>query len=70
MRNERESLTVQNLRHDIRTPLNQIIGYSELIMEMVDEHQVKALLEPLSLVHRAGNGNVGQITRRNGPLAD
>ena len=50
---EREVLTVQGLLYDLRTPLNQIIGYSELLMEMVDEHQVEALLAPLRLVHRA-----------------
>lgn len=50
---EKEALTVQGLLYELRTPLNQIIGYSELLMEMVDEHHVEALLAPLRLVHRA-----------------
>ncbi len=30
---------VDRLRHDIRTPLNHILGYSELLIETAQDHQ-------------------------------
>ena len=33
--NDIETLT--QLRHALRTPLNQIIGYSEMLMESIDD---------------------------------
>lgn len=42
------------LRHDLRTPLNQIIGYSELLLETLDEGGTPALEAPLQAIQRAG----------------
>ncbi len=43
------------LRHDLRTPLNQILGYSELILETVEEEGLPDLESPLKLINKAGN---------------
>lgn len=39
--------TLKRLRHDLRTPLNQIIGYSEMLIETVAESGPPVLLEDL-----------------------
>lgn len=58
--------TLARLRHDLRTPLNQIIGYSELLIETVDEHTVADLVAPLKEVHRAG---IEMLAKLNDELA-
>ena len=63
----KERLSATELMHDLRTPLNQIIGYSELMMEMVDEHQIDALLAPLRLVHREGSTLLARVMEEMAP---
>ncbi len=36
------SEAIKHLRHDLRTPLNQMIGYSEMLIESVTERDRKA----------------------------
>jgi class 3 adenylate cyclase len=50
--NDLETLT--QLRHALRTPLNQIIGYSEMLMESIDEGDSARLLGNLKKIHTAG----------------
>src|SRR3954469_9732617 len=45
---------LSKLRHALRTPLNQIIGYSELLMETADETGSTALLPELKRIHSGG----------------
>jgi class 3 adenylate cyclase len=50
--NDLETLT--QLRHALRTPLNQIIGYSEMLMESIEEGEAARLLDDLKKIHTAG----------------
>lgn len=46
--------TLSKLRHALRTPLNQIIGYAEMLMESVEEKTSPGLLRDLKKIHTAG----------------
>ncbi len=45
---------LSKLRHALRTPLNQIIGYSELLMESAEENGANALVADLKRIHSGG----------------
>lgn len=45
---------LSKLRHALRTPLNQIIGYSELLMESIEETGRSQLLPNLQRIHSGG----------------
>ncbi|MEN9401491.1 MAG: Adenylate cyclase [Verrucomicrobiota bacterium] len=45
---------LSKLRHALRTPLNQIIGYSELLMESLEEDRSNKLLPDLQTIHSGG----------------
>lgn len=45
---------LSKLRHTLRTPLNQIIGYSELLMESAEETGVFTLVPDLKRIHAGG----------------
>ncbi len=46
--------TLSKLRHALRTPLNQIIGYTEMLMESAEESHAASLLRDLKKIHTAG----------------
>src|SRR5882757_1226434 len=46
--------TLSKLRHALRTPLNQIIGYSEMLMESAEENNAQAILPDLKRIHSSG----------------
>ena len=46
--------TLTQLRHALRTPLNQIIGYSEMLLESIDDLSAKRLLSDIKKIHTAG----------------
>ena len=50
---------VARLRHDLRTPLNHVIGYSELLLEGLEEFP--ELGAELRLVHRRGHRLLGLV---------
>ncbi len=45
---------LSKLRHALRTPLNQIIGYSELLMESAEETGTTTLVGDLKRIHSGG----------------
>lgn len=45
---------LSKLRHALRTPLNQIIGYSELLMETAEETGTTDLVPELKRIHSGG----------------
>ncbi len=49
---DQEALT--RLRHSLRTPLNQIIGYCEMLMEAAEETGVTDILGDLKRIHTSG----------------
>jgi len=50
----RDLETLSKLRHSLRTPLNQIIGYSEMLMESAEENNITTILVDLKRIHTAG----------------
>ena len=55
------------LRHDLRTPLNQIIGYSELVAEDLEGEENARTREDLEKIGRAARGLADLITREIQP---
>lgn len=51
------------LRHDLRTPLNAMIGYSEMIAEDFADELPKPLLDDIAMVARQSKSLQGQIDR-------
>lgn len=52
--NMRDMEVVSHMRHALRTPLNQIIGYSELLIESADELEATTMVRDLKRIHTAG----------------
>ena len=50
----RDLEALSRLRHALRTPLNQIIGYSEMLMESAEESNITAISVDLKRLHTAG----------------
>jgi class 3 adenylate cyclase len=50
----RDMEAVSKLRHSLRTPLNQIIGYSEMLMESAEENNFGEILTDLKRIHTSG----------------
>lgn len=46
--------TLSRLRHALRTPLNQIIGYSEMLMESAEENNAQGIMPDLKRIHSSG----------------
>jgi len=50
----RDMEALSKLRHSLRTPLNQIIGYSEMLMESAEENNFGEILADLKRIHTSG----------------
>jgi class 3 adenylate cyclase len=50
----RDMEALSKLRHALRTPLNQIIGYCEMLMESSEEFGANAILRDLKRIHTSG----------------
>src|ERR1700730_3111273 len=46
--------TLGQLRHDLRTPLNQILGYTEMLLEDADENCLQEVKPALQEIHAGG----------------
>lgn len=62
---DKEGISV--LRHTLRTPLNQIMGYAELMMETAEEDGIATLLPELKAIHRGGEELLGVINEGLAP---
>ena len=49
------------LRHDLRTPINHIIGYSELLVESAAETGLEPFSDDLQCIQRAGRELLGVV---------
>ena len=58
---ENEDLSPANVRHTLRTPLNHIIGYSEMLMEEAGDRGLEAFTADLQKIHKAGKQLLGFI---------
>ncbi len=52
--NHAKSAFLANMSHELRTPMNAIIGYSELIVEMMEDEGITDFLEDIGKIHSAG----------------
>ncbi len=52
--NQAKTTFVSTISHEFRTPLNAVIGITEMLIEDIKAQDNKALDEPLTRVHRAG----------------
>src|SRR5688500_12912021 len=52
---------LRELRHELRTPINHIMGYSELLLEEAEETGLGGLVPDLEAVHAAGKRALGLI---------
>jgi CheY-like chemotaxis protein len=62
------SAYVRGLRHDLRTPVNHIIGYSEVLLEEALEHGLGSFIPDLQRVHAAGGALLKLIEQGLEPL--
>ncbi|MGH8471848.1 MAG: sensor histidine kinase, partial [Gammaproteobacteria bacterium] len=46
--------SASHLRHELRTPINHIIGYSELLLEEAEDSALKPFSRDLQKIHTAG----------------
>ncbi|HLH24781.1 MAG TPA: adenylate/guanylate cyclase domain-containing protein [Chloroflexota bacterium] len=58
---------LRETRHSLRTPLNHIIGYSEMLLESAADQGLEALVPDLERVHAAGQHLLEQLDRLLGP---
>jgi len=58
---ENQPLSLANVRHTLRTPLNHIIGYSEMLLEEADERGLEAFTADIQKIHKAGKQLLGFI---------
>lgn len=49
-----KSAFLANLSHEVRTPLNSILGFTDLLEEALATHQLEDLLEFTGIIRRAG----------------
>lgn len=62
-----EESVIGALRHDLRTPINQIIGYAELVSEDLEGEQHARTREDLAKIGRAARALSEMITREIQP---
>src|SRR5438445_13560269 len=56
-----QDASLPDVRHTLRTPLNHIIGYSEMLLEEADERGLEAFTADLQKIHKAGKQLLGFI---------
>jgi signal transduction histidine kinase len=67
----------KEVRHELRTQLNQIIGYSDLLIDEAEQRELNDLVPDLQKIHAAGlrlldliNEYVDPVARRAGDASD
>jgi hypothetical protein len=53
--------SASHLRHELHTPINHIIGYSESLLEEANEGQLEPFTADLQKIHTAGKTLLGMI---------
>jgi len=56
-----DSEYLANVRHELRTPMHHIIGYSEVLMEEAEDHGQSRYVPDLKKIHLAGEHLLGLI---------
>lgn len=58
-----QKFRLAKIRHDLRTPINHVIGYSEILQEEADDDVPNEFLSDLSKIHSGGQQLLGLINR-------
>jgi adenylate cyclase len=58
------------LHHEVRTPLNQIIGYTEMLQEQAEEHGPQSFVSDLQKIHTAARELLSRVAENFGPAAE
>ncbi len=66
---DRDQAVLAHARHELRTPLGHIIGYSEMLLEEVEDGEHAKLAEPLRAVHRDARFLLGRLNELLAPPA-
>ncbi|MDQ3565572.1 MAG: response regulator [Pseudomonadota bacterium] len=53
--------SVSHLRHELRTPINHILGYSELLLEEAEDSALQPFSGDLQKIHTAGKTLLGML---------
>ncbi|MSV27805.1 MAG: response regulator [Bryobacterales bacterium] len=61
---------LKELRHNLRTPINHILGYSEMMMEDAGERGADSMLGELRKIHEAGKHSLALINAALTPVHD
>ena len=64
---EPASTSLQTLRHELHTPLNHIIGYSEMLLEELEDSSPADLVPDLQRIHVAGKHLLDLINEQLDP---
>jgi CheY-like chemotaxis protein len=62
------SAYLRTVRHDLRTPVNHIIGYSEMLLEVAVERALDTFIPDLERIHTAGRALLTLIEQGLAPL--
>jgi len=65
---QNESLDVARLQHDLRTPVNHILGHGELLEELAIEQKIERILPDLRRIHEAARTWLGLMEELLLPL--
>ncbi|MEL7523049.1 MAG: histidine kinase dimerization/phospho-acceptor domain-containing protein, partial [Cyanobacteria bacterium J06553_1] len=49
-----QPVSLSQLRHDLRTPINAILGYSDILLEDLPESGDRTAISPLKKIHACG----------------
>ena len=54
-------IILKNIKHDLINPINAMIGYSELIMDTLDEARDRALARDIQSIYHSSTAIMGTI---------
>jgi signal transduction histidine kinase len=63
-------VTLRVIKHDLRTPINHVIGYSEMLIEDLDARTDAAVLAALQVVLDAGKEMLAAVNAHVGAGSD
>jgi signal transduction histidine kinase len=61
---ELPALSVRFLKHELRTPINHVIGYSEMLLEDLADERGSAEQEAISAIHAHGTELLARINAK------
>src|SRR5438034_7045913 len=69
IKNRAKKESSANLKHKLRTPLNHIIGYCEMLIEQAQDHGLEVFIVDLDRIHSAGKRLLGVVNDLCDPVA-